>query len=59
MSYSYTFLECQLIEAIKNSLQYELYSNASFLGEKLLAEVNNEEIKLLLAESYLGNEKMW
>lgn len=51
----YTLLECQLIEAVKNSLHYELYSNAIFLCERLHGEVPNEEVKLLLAECYLGN----
>jgi len=32
----------------------ELYANASFLCERLLAETKNEEVKLLLAECYLG-----
>ncbi len=50
----YTLLECQLIEAIKSSLKSELFANAAFLSERLLAEVSNEEVKLLLAESYLG-----
>ena len=50
----YTFLECQLIEAIKHSLSYELYANATFLAERLRAEICNENVKLLLAESYLG-----
>jgi hypothetical protein len=53
----YTLLESELIEAAKISLADELYSNASFLCEKLLAEVSNEEVKLLLGESYLGNLK--
>ena len=51
----YSLLECQLIEAVKNSIQYELYSNAAFLCERLYAEIANEEVKLLLAECYLGN----
>jgi len=53
----YNFLECQLIEAIRSSLQTELFQNASFLAERLLAEVSNEEVKLLLAEAYIG--KFW
>jgi len=47
-------MECQLIEAVKASLKMEVYDNASFLCERLIAEVNNEEIKLLLAECYIG-----
>ena len=44
---------------MKSSLQYELYSNASFLCERLLAQTDNEEIRLLLAESYLGDGKAY
>lgn len=51
----YTLLESELLEVVKISLQDELYSNAAFLCEKLYAEVNNEEVKLLLGECYLGN----
>ncbi len=51
----YTLLECELIEAVKASLRSELFANASFLCERLFAEVANEEVKLLLAECYLGN----
>jgi len=40
-------------------LRYELYSNASFLCERLLAQVDNEEVRLLLAESYLGEGKAY
>ncbi len=50
----FTLLECQLIAAVKASMQYELYANASFLCEKLYAEVANEEVRLLLAECYAG-----
>jgi hypothetical protein len=35
-------------------LRNELFSNASFLCERLFAEVKNEEVKLLLSECYLG-----
>lgn len=40
-------------------MRYELYSNASFLCERLLAQVDNEEVRLLLAESYLGEGKAY
>jgi len=50
----YSLMECQLIEAIKSSISNEMFSNAAFLGERLLAEINNEETKLLLAECYIG-----
>jgi len=39
---------------VKQSLRNELYSNAAFLCERLYAEVKSEEVKLLLAECYLG-----
>lgn len=45
------------MESAKNSLRFELYANASFLCERLLAQVDNEEVRLLLAESYLGEGK--
>jgi hypothetical protein len=54
----YTRLECELIEGVKSSLQYELFSNASFLCERLYAEIVNEEIKLLLAQCYLGTSSL-
>jgi hypothetical protein len=47
-------MECQLIEAIKFSIKSQLYENASFLCERLLAEVNNEETRSLLADCYIG-----
>jgi hypothetical protein len=58
-------LERQLYESAKNSLRFELYSNAAFLCERLLACLNGssenqqEEVKLMLAESYLGEGKAW
>lgn len=54
---AYTFLENQLIETVKQSLRNELYANASFLCERLHAEVKNEDVKLLLAECYLGETR--
>ena len=55
----YDLFERQLLESAKNSLRYELHSNASFLCERLLAQVDNEEVRLLLAESYLGEGKAY
>ena len=55
----YDLFERQLLESAKNSLRYELYSNASFLCERLLAQVDNEEVRLLLSESYLGEGKAY
>lgn len=40
-------------------MRNELYANASFLCERLYAEVKNEDIKLLLAECYLGEGKAY
>ncbi len=48
-------IEHQLVESVRASLRNELYSNAAFLCERLYAEVKSEDIKLLLAECYLGN----
>ena len=44
---------------MKSSVRNELYSNAAFLCERLHAEVKNEEVKLLLAECYLGEGKAY
>ena len=55
----YELFERQLLESAKNSLRFELYGNASFLCERLLAQVDNEEVRLLLAESYLGEGKAY
>jgi len=58
-------LERQLFESAKNSLRFELYANAAFLCERLLACMQGandnqiEEVKLMLAESYLGEGKTW
>ena len=49
-------IEHQLVESVKASLRNELYPNAAFLCERLYAEVKNEEVKLLLAECYLGKK---
>jgi anaphase-promoting complex subunit 3 len=48
-----------LVESIKSSLAFELHSNAVFLGERLLAQVDNEDVRMLLAEGYLGNGKTY
>ena len=42
------------MEAVKSSIRNELYQTASFLCERLYAEVKNEDVKLLLAECYIG-----
>ncbi len=55
----YGLLEKQLMEAIKNSLRFELYKNSAFLAKRLLAQVDNEDVRLLLAESYLGEGKTY
>ena len=60
-------LDRQLYESAKNSLRYELYSNSAFLCERLLANLADlpngdfqlEEVKLMLAESYIGEGKTW
>ena len=43
-----------MIEAVKQSLSKELYANASFLCERLIAEIYNEETRHMLAECYIG-----
>jgi tetratricopeptide (TPR) repeat protein len=55
----YSFMENQLIESIKASLNHELYSNAAFLCERLYAEVQNEDVRHLLAQCYLGEGKAY
>ncbi len=55
---SYTRLESQLTDAVKSSLRSSLFSNAAFLAERLFAAVSTEETRLLLAESYLGENKL-
>jgi hypothetical protein len=45
-------LQQQLRDAVINSLNNELYSNAAFLCERLFAEVDDEDVRLLLAECY-------
>jgi anaphase-promoting complex subunit 3 len=52
-------MENQLLESVKHSLRNELYSNAAFLCERLFAEVRNEDVRLLLAECYLGEGKTY
>lgn len=56
--YAYSFMENQLKEAVKSSMRNELYANASFLCERLYAEVKNEDVRLLLAECYLGKKHL-
>lgn len=50
-------LALQLKEAVSNSLESELFANASWLGERLLAEQDSEEVRLLLAKAYMGEQK--
>jgi len=40
-------------------LRNELYANASFLCERLVAQTDNEDIRLLQADSYLGEGKAY
>ena len=54
-----TLFERQILESAKNSLRYELYGNASFLCERLLAQNESEDVRLLLAEAYLGEGKAY
>ena len=50
----YSFMQNQLIESVKASLNNELFSNATFLCERLHAQVQNEDVRHLLAQCYLG-----
>ena len=45
----YTFMENQLIESVKASINNEIFENATFLCERLHAQVQNEDVKHLLA----------
>ena len=46
----YSLLQQQLKDAVLNSLNNELFDNATFLCERLFAEIDNEDVRLLLAE---------
>jgi hypothetical protein len=48
----------QLLEILRSSLELELFSNGIFYGERLLSEVDNEEVRYLLAKCYQGNSKI-
>ena len=50
-------LNPQLHELICTSLNLELYDNAVFYAEKLLCESKTEDVKYLLAKSYIGQGK--
>ena len=43
-----------MIESVKASLNHELFENATFLCERLHAQVQNEDVKNLLAQCYIG-----
>lgn len=55
----YTYLENQLMQAIHDHCKNELYANASFLAERLYGQVKNEDVKLLLAQCYCGENKIY
>jgi hypothetical protein len=42
-------MENQLIESVKASINNQLFENATFLCERLHAQVQNEDVKHLLA----------
>ena len=48
-------LSTELYEATYTFLERELYINSTFYCEKLLCEIDNDEIRFLLAKSYIGN----
>ena len=47
----------QLYEILNRSLEYDLFANGAFYGERLLCEVDNEEVRYLLAKCYQGKVK--
>ena len=55
MTANINLLVTQLHEILKNSLDFELYQNGVFFGERLLCEVDNEDVRYLLAKCYQGN----
>lgn len=50
-----TILVNQLYSISLSYLEKELYENSTFYAERLLYETDSEEIRLLLAKSYIGN----
>ncbi|KAM3134490.1 hypothetical protein pb186bvf_013456 [Paramecium bursaria] len=50
-------LETQLIEAIADSMQNHLDTNATFLAERLVYERDTEEFRSILAECYFREQK--
>ena len=56
-SFQKSILNPQLHELICSSLNLELYDNAVFYAEKLLCESKTEDVKYLLAKSYIGQGK--
>ena len=47
-------MDSQLFSAIKSCLKLELYSNAAFIGELLVANANSEKAKIKVADAYNG-----
>lgn len=54
---NYSPMEAQLIEAIHESLNNHIPSNATFLAERLLAERDTEETRCLMADCYFAENK--
>ena len=52
-----TLLVNQLYDLMRNSLEMDLFSNGVFYGERLLCELDNEEVRFLLAKCYQGEGK--
>ena len=48
----------QLHEIIIKSLEYDLFANGVFYGERLLCEVDNEEVRYMLGKCYQGKIKL-
>ncbi len=45
----------QLLHLVKFNLEKSLFINAVFYSERLLTELDNEDTRFLLAQSYYGN----
>ena len=58
MEITNTLIQQQLTDAIFDCLQNHIYSNVIFLGERLVAENDSEDNKVLLVPS-LCNKGPW
>ena len=54
MNINNNLLISQLYEILNKSLEYDLFTNGVFYGERLLCEVDTEEVRYLLAKCHQG-----